>query len=396
MGKEINTDQKKIDELLARGVVEVIVADDLRAKLQSGEQLRVKLGIDPTSPNLHIGRSIPLLKLRDFQALGHQIVLIIGNFTGTIGDTSDKEAERPMLDPAVVEQNMKSYAEQAGKIIDMSKVELTYNADWLGKLTYSEIGFQADQFSVSDFIARDNIRRRLDGGKRVSLREMLYPLMQGYDSVAIKADVEIGGTDQRFNILAGRTLQTAYKQKPQNIILNPLIAGLDGRKMSSSWGNTINLTAEPNDMYGKVMSLHDDLIIDYFTLVTRVPLGEVEEHGRALAGGINPRDLKMKLAREIVRLYQGAEAAEQAENNFVTTFQKKEIPAEIPEIEMMAGESLVDLLLRAGLVESKSDFRRLIEGGAINLMMGEKISDPSAIATVGVYKIGKKKFIKIK
>src|SRR3989338_4963827 len=241
----ISTDSKKLQDLLTRGVHEIIGRETLENKLASGNTLCVKLGIDPTSPNLHLGRSIPLLKLRDFQELGHKIVFIIGDFTGVIGDTSDKESERPMLAKDVVAENMRQYAKQAGKIIDLEKCEVRYNSEWLGKLTYAEIGDQADAFSVAEFIARENIRRRLDAGTRVSLREMLYPLMQGYDSVAIDADVEVGGTDQRFNLFAGRVLQEKYKKEPQAIMTNPLVAGTDGRKMSSSWGNTVNIINAP-------------------------------------------------------------------------------------------------------------------------------------------------------
>src|SRR3989338_4990264 len=260
-----STDDKKINELLTRGVEEIIGREYLEAQLKSGKKLRVKLGIDPTSPHLHIGRSIPLLKMRDFQELGHQLVFIVGDATGVIGDTSDKDSERPMLEQKQVKENMKQYVAEAGKIIDMSKCEVRHNSEWLGKLGYGEIGAQADLFSLHEFNARENIKRRLDAGTRVSLRELLYPLMQGYDSVAIKADVELGGTDQRFNLLAGRTLQQAYKQAPQHIIMGPLLEGTDGRKMSSSWGNTINLTDTPNDMYGKTMRVPDNLIIKYFT-----------------------------------------------------------------------------------------------------------------------------------
>src|SRR3990167_1107943 len=219
----ISTDQKKINELLSRGVDEVIDKGDLLAKLQSGKELRVKLGIDPTSPNIHLGRAVPLLKLRDFQELGHKVVLIIGDFTGVIGDTSDKESERPMLDAKTIKENMKTYVQQAGKILDMKKCEVKYNSQWLKKLNYHDFNELAELFSVHEFNARENIKKRLDAGKRVSLREMIYPLMQGYDSVAVKADVELGGTDQRFNLLAGRDIQKYYKQEPQDIVTNPLI-----------------------------------------------------------------------------------------------------------------------------------------------------------------------------
>ncbi|MCX6712370.1 MAG: tyrosine--tRNA ligase, partial [Candidatus Vogelbacteria bacterium] len=346
-----NTDQKKIEELLSRGVEEIIGKEELEQKLKSGQELRVKLGIDPTSPNLHIGRSIPLLKLRDFQKLGHKIVLIIGDFTGIIGDTSDKESERPMLSEEQVTENMKTYIEQAGKILELDKCEINHNGDWLAKLGYAEIGKQADAFALSDFISRENIKKRLDAGKRVSLRELLYPLMQGYDSVAVKADVEIGGTDQRFNILAGREMQRLYNQPPQSIITNPLIAGTDGRKMSSSWGNTINLLAEANDMYGKVMSVHDDLIIEYFKFTTRVGLIEIKKFEDELKKeGTNPRDYKMKLAYELVKFYHGEVPAEKAQKYFIKTFSQKETPDEMPEIKPTSYD-IVTVLVESKLVE---------------------------------------------
>ncbi|MEI6494583.1 MAG: tyrosine--tRNA ligase, partial [bacterium] len=348
------------------------------------------------SPNIHIGRSIPILKMRDFQELGHQIVLLIGNFTGTIGDTSDKESERPMLDVKVVEENMRTYTDQAGKLIDLSKCEIVYNADWLAKLGFSEVGFLADQFSVSDFISRENIKKRLDAGKRVSLRELMYPLMQGYDSVAIKADVELGGSDQRFNILAGRTIQSAYKQEPQNVILGPLVEGTDGRKMSSSWGNTINLTAEPADMYGKVMSVHDDLIIKYFTLVTRVDMQTVGEYEKALQARENPKIYKMKLAREIVQMYHGDAAADDAEQSFTTAFSDGGVPEDVPEVEVSVGEKIFDAILKP-LETSKTELRRLFENGAVSIVGGDKVSDPSTPLSADItLRIGKKRFLKIK
>src|SRR6185503_17818623 len=320
---QIITDEKKVDELLSRGVSEVIVKEDLRTKLLSGTQLRIKLGIDPTSPDLHIGRAVPLLKLRDFQELRHQIVLIVGDFTAVIGDTSDKESERPMLSREVIEENKKSYFKQAGKILDLSKVEMRYNSEWLSRLNYREIGEHADLFSVADFIARENIAKRLDSGKRVSLRELLYPLMQGYDSVAIKADVELGGSDQKFNVLAGRPLQEHFGQRPQNVVLNPLIDGLDGTKMSSSKGNAITLTAPANDMYGKVMSMSDEQLPTYFEICTRVPLHEVAE---ILKG--HPKEAKMRLAKEIVTIYHGGEAAAKAQEAWENTFSEGGIPSD--------------------------------------------------------------------
>ena len=392
--------KKEIKELLTRGVDEIIGEDVLKEHLENDDKLTIKLGVDPTSPNLHLGRSIPLLKLRDFQKLGHKIVFIVGDFTGVIGDTSDKESERPMLSEDVIEENKKSYFKQVGKLIDLDKTELKYNSEWLSRLTYREIGEHANQFSVADFISRENIKKRLDAGKRVSLREVLYPLMQGYDSVAVNADVEIGGTDQRFNILAGRTLQSHYGQKPQSIITNPLIPGLDGRKMSSSWGNTINLNDEPNDMYGKVMSLNDELVEPYYEICTRVPIDEVDKIKEGLKSKkLHPKDAKMKLAREIVTLYHSKDDAKKAEDVFVKTFQKREIPDEIEEVTVKSGTSMVDVLLDKNLVGSKSEWRRLVDaGGVSDISNGEKVKIEDIYKKVDktiTIKIGKRKFIKI-
>lgn len=388
---KVSTDEKAVDELLTRGVAEVVVKEDLRKKLLSGERLRIKLGIDPTSPDLHIGRAVPLLKLRDFQQLGHQVVFIVGDFTAVIGDTSDKDAERPMLADDVIEKNKKSYFEQAGKILDLSKVEMRYNSEWLKKLTYREIGEHADLFSVADFIARDVIKRRLDAGKRVSLRELLYPLMQGYDSVAINADVELGGMDQKFNVLAGRPLQERFGQRPQNVVLNPLIEGLDGTKMSSSKGNVVALTAPANDMYGKVMSVADEQVAAYFELCTRVPMNDVRE---VMQG--HPKEAKMRLAREIVALYHNADAAQKAEQNWENTFSKGEMPVEVPSTEVSKGTTYIVALGTLG--ESNSNLRRLAEQGAISsVLSGETVKDLSVpVPKEETLRIGKHRFLKIR
>ena len=395
MGSDINKD--KIDEILSRGVSEVIDYNHLKEKLLSGKKLRIKLGIDPTSPNLHLGRSVALLKLRDLQELGHQIVLIIGDFTGVIGDTSDKESERPMLDEETVKSNMKNYAEQAGKILDMKKVELHRNSEWLSKLTYKDIARQANMFSLSEFITRENIAKRIKAQKRVSLREVLYPLMQGYDSVEIKSDVELGGTDQRFNLLAGREIQNHYKQEPQDIMMLNLIEGLDGRKMSSSWGNTVNLTDVPNDMFGKIMKLDDSLIIKYFVHCTRVPMEKVKEFEKQLKKGDNPRDVKMDLAHEITSMYWGSKKASEARDFFVTAFQKHEIPENIPELKVKKGETYFEALANSGQFKSKSEVSRLFEQGAINMLEPEeKTINREDNAIEGIIKVGKAKFFRIK
>lgn len=387
----------KIQEVLTRGVEEIIDRSNLGKKLKSGKELRIKLGIDPTSPNIHLGRSIPLLKLRDFQELGHKIIFIIGDFTGLIGDSSDKDSERPMLSKEDVEQNLQTYIKQAAKIIDINTAEIYHNSEWLGKLGYLEIGRQADIFSLNEFISRENINRRLEKGKRVSLREVMYPLMQGYDSVAVRADVEIGGTDQRFNLLAGRDVQRFYNQEPQDILTNPLIEGLDGRKMSSSFGNTINLFDAPDDMFGKIMSLKDDLIVKYFILLTRVNMQIVREYEKNLKSGTNPRDIKLKLAHEIVAMYCGQDIAGSAQLNWESTFSKKKAPENIQEIKVRKDAYLVDILFEHNLVKSKTRVRRLLEEGAIkDLSGGSKIIDPKTkVVQPLVLKIGKKTFVKI-
>lgn len=390
----INTDQQKIDELLSRGVDEVIDKDSLTKKLKSGGQLRIKLGIDPTSPNIHLGRAVPLFKLKDFQELGHKIILIIGDFTGVIGDTSDKESERPMLTEREVKENLKSYIQQAEKVIDIKKCEVHYNSEWLSELDYHQIGKQADVFSLNEFISRENIKKRLDEGKRISLRELLYPLMQGYDSVAIRADVEIGGTDQRFNLLAGRELQRHHKQQPQDIITNPLIEGLDGRKMSSSWGNTINLFDSANEMFGKIMSLRDELIIRYFILTTRVDLSKIEIFRKELESGGNPRDYKMQLAFEIVRFYHSEDGAQKAQEYFIKTFSKKQTPDDIKEIKP-TNYDVLTVLAESNLCSTKSEARRLVDQKGLKIN-GEVVNDLKFITKSGdVVQKGKRFFVRI-
>lgn len=385
----MSSKEQKIEELLTRGVAEVIDKEHLKARLLSGEALRIKLGIDPTSPDVHLGRSVVLLKLRDFQELGHKIIFIVGDFTGVIGDTSDKESERPMLTPETIEENMKTYTKQIGKIIDLEKAEVHYNSTWLEKLGYEEISEQANVFSLAEFIARDNIKKRLDDGKRVALREVLYPLMQGFDSIAVNADVELGGTDQRFNLLAGRRLQEAHGQSPQDILMTDLILGTDGRKMSSSWGNTINLFDTANDMFGKVMSIPDELIMSYFVHCTRVPMKEIAKMAEKIVTGGNPRDAKIKLGKEIVTLYHGTEIAEKAEKYFVDVFSKKQTPEDVPIVKpslspspspspeyqpVLEGyENIDSFIAHIGLAKSRSDARRKIEQGGVTID-GEKIS----------------------
>jgi len=389
------TDSKKINNLLTRGVFEVINLDHLKKKLLSGKKLRIKLGIDPTSSNLHVGRSVPILKLRDFQELGHQVVFIVGDFTGTIGDTSDKESERPALSDEQVKMHMKTYVDQVGKILDIDKTEVRYNSEWLSKLDYKEVCRQADLFSLAEFIARKNIKQRLKAENRISLRELMYPLMQGYDSVAVKADVELGGTDQRFNLLAGREMQSFYKQEPQDIMTNILIDGLDGRKMSSSWGNVIDFLDSPKEMFGKVMSMADQMIIPYFEHCTRISMQKIKEFEDQIKDSqkYNPRDIKMELAYEITRIYWGEKKAEQGKQHFISVIQNKEIPENISE-KKISSMSITDALVKSGLAESKSDARRLIRQGGIGLNSKKITSVDKIIQKGDVIKKGKRFFVK--
>ncbi len=393
----ISTDSKKIKELLTRGVDEIIGKEEIEKALLSGKKLRIKLGIDPTSPNLHLGRSIPLLKLRDFQELGHKIVLIVGDFTGIVGDTSDKDSERPMLTEKQVKENLKTYKQQLSKIIDVSKAEFYFNSKWLKKLDFAEIGELASIFSVNQFISRDLISKRLREGKRVSLHETLYPLMQGFDSVAVKADVELGGKDQKFNILAGRDIQKHFKQKEQSIILGPIIEGLDGRKMSSSWGNTINFLDDPENMYGKIMSMKDELVMKYFELLTRVSYEAIEEYKKLMPK--DPKKVKMALAETIVAMYHGQDGAAEAEQSWKKTFELGMIPDNVKKVRVHFKKPLVDILIEEGLVESKSEFKRLIEAGSIKVKVKQeerRVIDPnSLIEESGDIRVGKKRFLKI-
>lgn len=370
--------EKEIEELLSRGVIEVIDKKHLEEKLVSGKKLRVKLGIDPTSPNIHIGRAVQLWKLRAFQKLGHTAVFIVGDFTGIIGDSSDKDSERPMLTKEQIESNMKDYFSQAFKILDQNKTETHYNSEWLSKLGFLELGRMANLFGLHEFESREVIAKRLKAGQRISSQELFYPLMQGYDSVAVKADVELGGTDQRYNLLAGRRIQPLYNQEPQDIVMTDLLEGIDGRKMSSSWGNVINITDKPDDMFGKVMSVKDELVARYFELCTEISLEEVGEIIKT-----HPKEAKMRLAFEITKIYHGEEESRKAQENFTETFSKGGIPKDIKTVKASKETPLVEILLKHGLVSSKTEFNRLNKEGAIEEMEN------------GVYRIGKHRFLRI-
>lgn len=393
-GKKIIMEEEKIKQLLTRGVEEVIDADHLKKRLLSGDKLRVKLGIDPTSPNIHIGRAVVLWKLREFQDLGHEAIFIVGDFTGLVGDASDKESERPMLAETQVKDNMKTYTEQAFKILDPKKTEVYYNSVWLRKLGFMELAKMANLFGLHEFESREVIARRMKAGKRVSYHELLYPLMQGYDSVAVKADVELGGVDQRFNLLTGRTLQKFYRQEPQDIMTLKYLVGPDGRKMSSSWGNVINITDEPNNMFGKVMSLHDNLMIQYFEMATQVSADEVENIKNTLKEGGNPRDTKIRLAEELVKIYHGEKAAKTASGEWERVFSKGKLPEGIEEVPGN-GMKIVDFITEHALATSSSEAKRLLDQGAVSVN-DEIIKEWGRMLKGGdVVRVGPRKFLKV-
>ncbi|MFA5166515.1 MAG: tyrosine--tRNA ligase [Candidatus Paceibacterota bacterium] len=396
---KIATDLSKIEELLSRGVEELVDEKNLKEALLSGKQLRVKLGIDPTGKKIHLGRATQLWKLKDFQDLGHKIILIIGDFTATIGDASDKEAMRKVLSKEEVEENMVGYLEQLGKIINLREAEVHYNSEWHDKLSVRELISITQKYTAQQMIQRRNFKERWEQEKPIGLHEIFYPIFQGYDSVAIKADVELGGQDQLFNLQAGRFIQELYKQKPQNIMMLKMIWGLDGRKMSTSWGNVINITDEPNDMFGKIMSMRDEYIIDYFITCTRYPFEKIKVLEDGIKNGQNPRDTKALLAQEIVSLYYGQETALKALGEFENIFKNKEIPQDIPEVEVTQNKiNIVDLIILAKLAESKQEARRLIEQGGVRLKSTviENYKQEVDVVAGDILQVGKRRFIKIK
>ncbi len=381
-----------IDEVLSRSVSEVIDLNHLKTKLAGKKKLRVKLGIDPTSPNIHIGRAVALWKLRAFQELGHTAVFIVGDGTGIVGDTSDKDSERPMLSEEVVKTNMKNYFDQAFKILDPKQTETHYNSEWLSKLGFFELARMANLFGLHEFESREVIARRMKSGKRVSFHELMYPLMQGYDSVAVRADVELGGTDQRFNLLAGRTIQPLYDQEPQDIVMTNLLEGTDGRKMSSSWGNVINITDLPNDMLGKVMSINDDLIIKYFEYATQVSMDEIKKLEKELKNGSNPRNIKLRLAEEIVTLYHGPQSAQKAAAEWQKVFSNKEKPSDIPSVKVHQS-NIIGILVETNLAASKSEAKRLIDQKGVRIN-DEIATEETKVPPSSIIQVGKRKFIK--
>jgi tyrosyl-tRNA synthetase len=392
---------------LRRGATEIISEEDLAAKLKLGRPLRVKLGVDPTAKDVTLGWAVVLRKLRDFQRLGHTACLIIGDFTAQIGDPSGKSKTRRQLSREEVQANVEAVTKQVYKILDPDKTEIFFNRDWLGAMTFEDVIRLASRTTVARIMERDDFTKRWADNRPIALHEILYPLCQGYDSVQINADVELGGNDQKFNNLVGRTLMNQYGQEPQVVLLMPLLVGTDGvEKMSQSLGNYVSVVDTPNDMYGKTMSIPDAILENWFVLCTDVPLAEIGAMMQACAdGSMNPRDAKRRLAREIVTLYHDAEAAEAADRYFLETFSKKRQPVEAAEAEIPAelngdrGVPLAALVAALGMAESNSKARKLIEAGAVSLD-GEKVNDMTAHFAPGdlsgkVLRVGKHQFKKL-
>jgi len=398
---KIITDENKIEDILTRGTEDIIEKESLKKRLLSGKQLNIKLGIDPTGPKIHLGRATILMKLRDFQDLGHNITLIIGNFTALIGDASDKDAMRKVLTEKEIKENLKDYLSQIGKILDIKKVKIRYNKDWLGKMKPEEIIQLAMNFTAQQMIQRRNFKERWDKESPIGLHELMYPLLQGYDSVVIKSDVEIGGFDQLFNLKAGRIVQRAFNQEPQDVMTLRMIYGLDGRKMSTSWGNVINILDNPIDMFGKLMTLKDELIIDYFESCTRIPMIQIEEIRKSLKNKeINPKDIKKQLAKEIVTIFHNEKEAQRAQEEFEQVFEDKKLPTEIEEVEIENGEhNTQELLVKLSLAKSKSEAKRLIDQGGVKIIINNttEIIKVDTIKTEKemIIQVGKRNFKKI-
>ena len=391
--------QKQINDILHRGVAEINIRADLEKKLQLGKKLRIKLGIDPTGFDLTLGHAVVLRKMKHFQDAGHHIMLLFGNFTAQIGDPTGKSQTRVPLTKEQIEKNAETYLEQAGKVIDIKNIEVVYNADWLEPMSFGDVLKLAGNFTVAQMLERDMYQERIKKNQEINLVEFMYPLMQGYDSVPMKADVELGGTDQLFNMMCARTIQKAYGLEAQNVITVPILVGTDGHdKMSKSLENYIALTDTPREMFGKTMSIPDEIIINYFELATEMPMEEIEEIKKELESGTNPRDIKIKLAKEIVKLYHTDADANQAENEFLNMFQKGGKPDEIEEVSIGKTEiNIVDLIAETKMVSSKSDGRRMIQGGAVKVD-DVKIESHENVIQIGngiLVQVGKRKFLKI-
>ncbi|MBD2862587.1 tyrosine--tRNA ligase [Paenibacillus oceani] len=397
-------------EVVRRGVVEIVPEEDLKEKiansLLTGKPLKIKLGLDPSAPDIHVGHTVVLHKLRQFQELGHEVQLIIGDFTGRIGDPTGKSETRKQLSEEDVKRNAETYQAQIFKILNPAQTTVHYNSQWLNKLNFTDVVQLAAKVTVARILERDDFTKRYANGQPIGVHEFFYPLMQGYDSVKLDSDVELGGTDQKFNLLMGRTLQKEYGKQQQAAITLPLIAGLDGvQKMSKSLGNYIGIDEAPNEMYGKAMSVPDELMVKYFELATDLPDEELGSLKAGLEEGtVHPRDAKMKLAYTFVRMYHGETQAEEAKRHFVTVFQQKALPdeiedAELPVSELNGGEiRIVQLLVTTGLQASNGEAKRSVSQGAVKINE-EKVTDPNAVVRLEggeVLQVGKRKFVKIK
>ena len=391
-------------DVIKRGTVEVLPEDELVKKLErslkTNKPLIIKQGFDPTAPDIHLGHTVGIRKLRHFQELGHQVVVIIGDYTAMVGDPSEKNTTRPRLTHEEVMEHAKTYQEQFFKILDKEKTIIRYNGEWFAKLNFAEIMELASKFTVARMLERDDFAKRYAAQQPISIHEFFYPLMQGYDSVMIEADVELGATEQKFNLVIGRNIQREYGQEPQVILTLPVLEGLDGKqRMSKSIGNYIGIDEPPKEIYGKAMSIPDDLIYRYFELVTDVDQAELNEiHKQLQDPSVNPRDVKKYLSRTLVRMYYDHDAARQAEKEFENIFVKKDLPDEIPEIPVTENKIRIsDLLVQTNTAESKGQARRLIQGGAVSID-GDKINDPFyevEIRNGQILKVGKRKFVKL-
>ncbi|GAB6157314.1 tyrosine--tRNA ligase [Desulfotomaculum varum] len=381
-------DLQKQLEIIKRGTAEIVPEEELVEKLKksiaNNKPLHIKLGLDPTAPDIHLGHTVVLQKLRQFQELGHQVTIILGDYTGRIGDPTGKSETRKQLTEEEVLANARTYEQQIFKILDPQKTKVQFNSTWLAPLKFADVIRLAATTTVARMLEREDFSKRFKENLPISIHEFFYPLMQGYDSVALAADIELGGTDQKFNLLMGRTLQKEFGQEPQVALMMPILEGLDGvNKMSKSLGNYIGIDEPPQEMYGKTMSLPDELMVRYFELVTPIPLSEVKAIAKGLEdGSLHPRDVKMRLAREIVTFYHGAEAAQMAEEHFTKVFQKRELPDEIEQFTVTSDlyedglVSLPRLLTKAGLAASNSEARRLIKEGAVKIN-GARVADPN-------------------
>jgi tyrosyl-tRNA synthetase len=384
-----------IDYVLKRGVAEIISESELRKLLQSGKKLRIKEGLDPSSPDIHVGHMVSLRKMRQFQELGHQIVIIVGDWTAQIGDPSGRSATRPMLTAEQVKVNADTYLKQFFRIVDKNRTEIRMQSEWFGKFNLADVVRLTSKFTVAQLLAREDFSKRFSEQKPIAITELLYPLMQAYDSVAVQADMELGGTDQKFNFLVGRELQAMMGQPPQQIFMVPLLVGTDGvQKMSKSLGNYIGIIEPPEDIYGKTMSIKDEFMMIYFETLTDIPDAELADFKKQLASGANPMTLKKRLAREIVTQLYSAKDAQEAETHFEKTVQNKELPDEIEEYKLSQDIAVSQLLAQSGLAASRSEAVRLIKQGAVTIN-GKKISDANEIVSKGVtIKVGKRRYLK--